>query len=261
MPEVKVNNIRLAYEDVGSGPPIVLIHGYPFNRTMWDGQVSALRDNYRVVTLDLRGHGESESSQEPSTMETLAQDVAALLDARGIAQAVVGGLSMGGYVTLAFQQLFPSRVKKLVLADTRAQADTEEGKKVRGEQVEKILREGMTGIVDAMLPKLLSAATVSRSPEIVKRVREMMMTTKPEGAVGALRGMAQRDDHTARLSEIKVPTLIIVGSEDAITPPADSEKMHQAVAGSKLTVIEDAGHVSNIEQPDQFNRALLEFLK
>jgi 3-oxoadipate enol-lactonase len=260
MSKTKVNNIELAYDDIGSGPTVVLVHGYPFNRTMWDEQVAALRDNYRVIRLDLRGHGESEATEGPASMSLMAQDIASVMDGVGVDRAVIGGLSMGGYVALAFYQLFPSRVEKLLLADTRAQADTEEAKKVRAEQVQKILAEGMAGIADAMLPKLLAPETVSKRPEVVKRVRDMMLQTKPEGAAAALRGMAQREDRTARLADIQVPTLIIVGREDAITPLADSEKMHAAIAGSQLTVIENAGHVSNIEQPEQFNRTLRDFL-
>jgi 3-oxoadipate enol-lactonase len=260
MAHANINNIQLAYDDEGAGPAIVLVHGYPFNRTMWDEQAAELRNNYRVIRPDLRGHGETESSEGPATMNLMAHDIASLLDHLRVSRAVIGGLSMGGYVTLAFHQLFPSRVEKLLLADTRAQADTEEQKKVREEQAQKIPAEGMAGIVDAMLPKLLAPDTVSKRPEVVKRVRDMMLQTKPEGAAAALRGMAQREDQTERLSQIDVPTLIVVGREDAITPVADSEKMHQAIANSKLIVIENAGHVSNIEQPEQFNRAMIEFL-
>jgi 3-oxoadipate enol-lactonase len=168
---------------------------------------------------------------------------------------------MGGYVTLAFYSLFPTRVEKLVLADTRAQADTEEGKKVRAEQSQKILTEGMAGVVDTMLPKLLAPETVSKRPEVVKRVRAMMLQTKPEGAAAALAGMAQREDQMERLADIRVPTLILVGREDAITPVADSEKMHAGIEGSQLNIIENAGHVSNIEQPEKFNRVLSDFLR
>lgn len=260
MPKTRINNIEIAYEDQGSGPAVVLIHGYPFNRSMWNEQTAALIDRFRVVALDLRGHGDSESSTGASTMKLMAQDVAALMDELKIERAVVGGLSMGGYVTLVFHELFPERVEKLLLADTRAQADTDEAKATRAKQAQKILAEGMAGIVDAMLPKLLSPETVSKRPEVVKRVRDMMLHTNPEGAAAALRGMAERDDQTERLSQIKVPTLIVVGREDPLTPLADSEKLHQRIAGSQLIVIENASHVSNIERPEQFNRALNDFL-
>jgi pimeloyl-ACP methyl ester carboxylesterase len=151
-------------------------------------------------------------------------------------------------------------VRALVLADTRAQADTEEAKQTRAQQAEKALSEGMAGIADAMLPKLLTPETVSKRPEIVKFVRDMMLQTKPEGAAAALRGMAEREDQTALLPKISVPTLILVGAEDAITPVADSEKMHHAIDNSRLAVLDHAGHVSNLERTQQFNDELLHFL-
>jgi len=260
MTSIRINDINLAYTDVGTGPPIVLIHGYPFNRSLWTEQTEALNSKYRVVAPDLRGFGESDSSEGTATMARMAEDVAALMDALAIEQAVIGGLSMGGYVALAFARMFPARVKALVLADTRAQADSEEGKQTRHQQAEKALSEGMAGIADAMLPKLLTPDTVSKRPELVKRVRDMMLKTKPEGAAAALLGMAERDDQTEFISSIRVPALILVGREDAITPVADSEKMQSRIEGSRLVVIENAGHVSNLEQTEQFNDALLGFL-
>ena len=260
MTTTRIDDIQLAYDDVGVGHAVVLIHGYPFNRSLWTEQTEALTSRFRVVTPDLRGFGESDSSEGPVTMNRMAQDVAELMDQLGIEQAVIGGLSMGGYVALAFVKQFPSRVKALVLADTRAQADTEEGKQTRSQQAEKALSEGMAGIADAMLPKLLTPDTVSKRPEVVKRVRDMMLKTKPQGAASALLGMAERDDLSEFISTIRVPTMIVVGREDAITPLADSEKMQSKIAPSRLVVIENAGHVSNLEQTEQFNFALIRFL-
>ena len=260
MPIAHINNYQMSYTDTGNGRPLVLIHGYPFNSSLWADQIPELSNGYRVIAPDLRGFGESDASQEPSTMNSLAADVAQLMDHLEIPRATIGGLSMGGYVALAFYKQFAARVRALVLADTRAHADTEEGKQTRAQQAEKALSEGMGGIADAMLPKLLTPETVSKHPEIVKRVRDMMLKTKPEGAAAALRGMAERDDQTELLPRISVPTLILVGAEDAITPVADSEKMHQAIAGSSLVVLDHAGHVSNIERAKQFNDALLHFL-
>ena len=261
MASLRINDIEIAYTDSGIGRPVVLIHGYPFNRSLWNEQIAALSSSYRVIAPDLRGFGESESAPGTATMNVMAQDVALLLNHLGIARAAIGGLSMGGYVALAFYKQLPSRVRTLVLADTRAQADTEEGKQTRAQQAEKALNEGMAGIADAMLPKLLTPETVSKRPEVVKSVRDMMLKTKPEGAAAALHGMAERDDQTALLAKITVPALVMVGAEDAITPVADSEKMHAAIPGSRLVVIENAGHVSNLERSEQFNDALLSFLK
>jgi 3-oxoadipate enol-lactonase len=258
---IKVDDVQLAYTDAGSGPAVVLIHGYPFNRTLWNEQVSALKSEFRVVTPDLRGFGESESTRGTVTMNQMAQDVAQLLDHLGIRNAVIGGLSMGGYVALAFVKLFSERVQALVLADTRPQADTDEAKKTRAQQSQKALAEGMAGITDAMLPKLLTPETVSKRPELVKRVRDMMLRTKPEGAAAALLGMSERDDQTQLLSQITVPTLIMVGRDDAITPLADSETMHRGIVGSRLEVFDHAGHVSNLEQTESFNEVLRTFLR
>ena len=256
-----VRGIEIAYDDVGSGPSVVLLHGYPFNRSMWRDQLVELQQNHRVIIPDLRGHGESAVAQSPATMQNMAGDVASLLEVLNISRATIVGLSMGGYVSLAFYRLFPMRARVLVLADTRAQADTEEAKQNREKQAEKALKEGMEGIADALLPKLLAAETVSARPEIVKRVRKMIVETAPEGAAAALRGMAQRQDQTSFLSRIIAPTLIIVGSEDTLTPAGDAEMMHREIGGSRLEVIKGAGHVSNIEKPEEFNRALIKFLR
>ena len=261
MTQTRIDDIQMAYTDTGIGTPVVLIHGYPFNRSLWSEQLTALGNSYRVIAPDLRGFGETDFSAGPATMNRMAQDVAELMEQLRIPQAVIGGLSMGGYLALAFYKQFPSRVRRLILADTRAQADTEEAKETRAQQAEKALSEGMAGIADAMLPKLLTPDTVSKRPEIVIHVRDMMLKTKPEGAAAALMGMAEREDQTSLLSQISAPTLILVGAEDAITPVADSEKMHRAIPSSRLVVLENAGHVSNLERTEQFNDALLEFLR
>jgi 3-oxoadipate enol-lactonase len=256
-----VRDIEMAYDEAGSGPGVVLLHGYPFNRSMWEEQTAALGTNYRVITPDLRGHGETSAGPEPAaTMEEMARDVIALLDELGIERVTLGGLSMGGYVALALYRRFPLRVRALVLADTRPQADTEEARRNREEQAQKILAEGMQSIADDFLKKVLAPATISDKPETVERVREMIIKTDPRGAAAALRGMAERPDQTNFLEEIFAPTLIVVGSEDQLTPPKDAELMKREIRGSRLETIEGASHLSNLERPADFNRALLDFL-
>lgn len=261
-----VRGIEIAYDDTGNdcaragAPVVVLLHGYPLNRSMWRAQIDELSALYRVVAPDLRGHGGTQATDDATTMEAMAQDVAALLDELRIERIVLGGLSMGGYVALAFYRLFPQRVGALVLADTRATPDTQEGRRGREESARKALTEGMQAIAGAMLPKLLAPATVAEMPDVAGRVRAMINATKPEGAASALRAMAVRRDQTDLLRQIRVPTLIIVGSEDTLTPPSDAEAMHRAIEGSRLEIIEGAGHLSNIERPSQFNRALSDFL-
>src|SRR5215208_1222442 len=254
----------MAYEDTGgSGTALVLLHGFPFDRSMWRGQAEALGGEFRVVAPDLRGSGETPLGDggDDVTMEALAEDVAALLDELNLGRVVLGGLSMGGYVAFEFFRKFPERVRALVLADTRPQADNEEGRRAREENARRALKEGMAPIVEAMLPKLLAAGTRGRDGEVLVRVRAMMLGTSPAGAAASLRAMAVRRDQTDLLPSINVPTLIVVGSEDAVTPPADAEAMGAKIEGSRLVVVEGAGHLSNVEQPGEFDRALVEFLR
>ena len=262
MTVARVREIEMAYEDVGGGAAVVLLHGYPFNRSMWREQAQALRSaNYRVITPDLRGHGETAATTgEPATMEEMARDVVALLDELGVERVTLGGLSMGGYVALAFCRRFPLRVRALILADTRAQADTPEARANREEQAQKILKDGMQSTADDFLKKVLTPETLKQKPETVERVREMILRTDPRGAASALRGMAARHDQTDFLEEILAPTLVIVGSEDQLTPPQDAELMRREIRGSRLEIIEGASHLSNLERPVEFNRALLDFL-
>jgi pimeloyl-ACP methyl ester carboxylesterase len=256
----RVRGIKVAYDDEGRGAAVVLLHGFPFNRSMWREQAQALSDACRVVAPDLRGMGETPLGDGTVTMGEMAEDVAALLDALNVERAVLGGLSMGGYVAFEFFRRFPHRVRALVLADTRPQADTHEAQRTREETAQRALRDGMEPVADSMLPKLLSASTRERKPDVVERVRAMMLGTSPEGAAAALRAMAVRRDQTDMMPSIDVPTLIIVGSEDSITPPSDAEAMGAKVKGSRLVRLEGAGHVSNFERPEEFNRALGEFV-
>jgi pimeloyl-ACP methyl ester carboxylesterase len=256
----RVRGIELAYDSAGSGPAVVFLHGYPFNRTMWREQTEALREKYRVITPDLRGLGETTVTDEPATMEEMARDVVALLDELRVGRVTLCGLSMGGYVALAFYRRFPLRVRALVLADTRPQADTEEARRNRAEQAEKILLEGMESISADFLKKVLTRETLTEKPETVARVREMILKTTPQGAANALRGMAVRPDQTAFLEQVLSPTLILVGSEDELTPSSDAELMHREIRGSRLGIIEGASHLSNLERPLEFNRALLDFI-
>lgn len=259
----RVRGMEMAFDDAGEGEPtVVLLHGFPFNRSLWREQSKALSaERRRVIAPDLRGHGGTEVFGEAATMEEMAKDVAALLDDLGVqGRVVLGGLSMGGYVALAFYRQFRERVRALVLADTRAQADTDEARRARETTAQKALREGMRAVADAMLPKLFAPATHAQRPDTIARVREMILATKPEGAAAALRGMAERRDQTELLKEIDAPALIIVGREDAITPPQDSETMRAAIKDARMHVIEGAGHVSNLEQPAEFNHALIDFL-
>jgi pimeloyl-ACP methyl ester carboxylesterase len=271
----------MAVDDAGSGPAVMLLHGYPFDRSMWREQIDLLSANgFRAIAPDLRGLGETsdelqfvaevdhrsserqaEAYRTITTMDDMARDVAALMDELKVDRAVICGLSMGGYVALEFVHLFPTRVSGLVLAGTRAPADNEQEKLVREQQAQRILAEGMNGIAEATLPKLLAPNTLNEKPEVVAQVREMILRSDPRGAAAAQRGMAVRRDYSRDLPGIDVGTLVIVGREDPIRPVADAEFMHRMIPNSRLEIIEDAAHMTNMEQPAVWNRALIDFLE
>lgn len=229
---------------------------------MWSDQIEALAAaGFRAIAPDLRGLGETKSSSEIATMDDMARDTAALLDHQGVEKAVICGLSMGGYVAFEFVQLFPARVIGLVLAGTRAPADNEQEKAGRQQQAQTMLHAGMVPISIATLPKLLASRTLAEKPDVVKRVRAMITKSDPKGAAAAQRGMAVRRDYSEDLPKLTAPTLIIVGREDSIRPIADAEFMHRGIRDSRLEVIEDAAHLTNIERPEVFNKTLLTFLE
>lgn len=247
-------------------PAVLLLHGFPFNSSMWREQVEFLgAQGYPTGAPELNRKVVTPSGQEYSpalrTMDEMARDVAALMDRSRIDRAVICGLSMGGYVALEFAQQFPQRVRALVLAGTRAPADSDQEKAAREQQVETMLRAGMVPISVATVPKLLAPTTVSAKPDVVKRVREMVTGTHPLVAAAAQRGMAARRSYVSDLPAIEVPALIIVGREDPIRPVADSEFLHERIRNSQLLVIEDAAHLTNMEQPEEFNQAVLGFLQ
>lgn len=259
--KVVVNGVALSYTDQGNGIPLVFIHAFPLSRTMWQPQVDALKDSYRVITLDLRGHGESDTVLWNFTLEDYAADVLGLLDHLDIRQAVLIGLSMGGYTALLFYKQYSERVKALVLADTRAGADSDEGKAGRRAMAQIAFKDGAAPIADLMIPKLLAPATIHHRQEIVDQVREKILQTSSAGIVVDLMAMAARPDSTSLLRTIACPTLIMVGEEDQATPVAESRYMADRIPGSTLIIIPEAGHLSNLEQPQAFNQALQTFLQ
>jgi pimeloyl-ACP methyl ester carboxylesterase len=252
----------LAFDDYGPGPVVVLLHGFPLNRSMWWGQETGVGSTYRLIVPDLRGHGETAAPEGVYTVDEMAGDVVELLDALQLTEPIVlGGLSMGGYVALALMARWPERVRGLMLMDTRVTADTPEAARNREALARQVEQSGdVTPVVDSMLPKLLASAAREGHPERVASVLEMMQKTPARAVAGALRGLAARPDRSALLAQIRVPTLVLVGADDVITPPAESQAMAQAIPGARLVVIPDAGHLAPMENPAAVNAAMLEFL-
>ena len=259
--KARINGIQMGYTDTGRGSPILLVHGYPLNRTMWDAQVSGLSQDFRVIAPDLRGHGESDAPTGTYSVDIFADDLRALLDHLNMQQVTLVGFSLGGYIAFAFQRKYASRLHALVLADTRPQADTPEGKQGRENTAQTVLKDGVAGVAQATAPRMLAPATVQNHPNVVERVRSIMASTSVNGYVGDLRGLAERPDSTATLALISCPTLIVVGEQDAVTPPGDSQAMARAIKNTTLVTIPNAGHLSPMEQPQAFNDALRAFLQ
>ena len=258
---------RLRYLDElpsGTGRPkgtLILIHAFPLNARMWEPQLALAANGWRVVAPQLRGMDGGTNDPPATSMDDHAADVIDLLDALHIEDAVIGGLSMGGYVTFALFRLAERYVRAMVLADTRPQADTPEAVEGRKRLLGIVKEKGAAAVADEMIPKLLGEDTRRDRPETADRVRALILASSPEGITSAITALMTRPDSTPVLSSIHCPTLIIVGNQDTLTPPALSEEMYRAVGGSELVIVPGAGHLSSLEQPAAFNRALAHFLE
>ena len=239
---------------------LVLLHGFPLNARMWERQLALSERGWRVIAPHFRGFDGGSGDPPAASVDDYAGDVVDLLDALHVHEAVVGGLSMGGYVAFALLRYASRYVRGLILADTKATADTPEGVEGRKRMIELVGQKGPAAVADEMLPKLLGETTRRTRPAVVDRVRSLATSSSAEAIGGALRALMTRPDSTAQLSGIHVPTLIVVGDEDTVTPPSAAAEMHSAIAGSELVTIAEAGHLTNLEQPDAFDAAMAHFL-
>jgi pimeloyl-ACP methyl ester carboxylesterase len=252
-----VNGGQIAYQDTGSGKNVVLLlHAFPLNRGMWSRQVAALQKSHRVIAVDYRGFGRSGNPTEASTMELLAQDVRAVLAHLRVERAAVAGLSMGGYLSLELYRQAPGLFRGLALCDTKAGADTPEGAKGREAFAKNAIEKGLRWVADEMIPKLLKP---NPDAAAVAEVRTLIGQGTPAGVAAAQRGMAKRPDSFPTLATITCPTLVVVGEEDTLTPPAEAEKLVAGIKGARLVKIPGAGHLPCIEAPEPFTAALVEF--
>lgn len=263
MPHMHVNGLLVHFCDRGMGHPILFVHGFPLNCRMWQSELDALALDYRVIAPDLRGFGQSEGNGDTMvTMEQYADDLAALLDALDVDEPVTYcGLSMGGYIGWQFVRQHHDRVNSLVLCDTRASADPPEGQQARYKMAEEVLENGPQAAAQAMIPKLFAHCTIEHRPEMVERVQEMILQTDPQAIAAASRGMAERTDMTAYLNEIDLPTLVMVGKEDKITPPEEMREIARSINGAILAEIPEAGHMAPMENPKAVTGTLCRFLK
>jgi 3-oxoadipate enol-lactonase len=258
--KARIAGTELQYEDRGRGLPVLFLHAFPLGLFMWDEQVAALEGHRRPVRFDARGFGGTPADAEPLMMDRIADDAAALLDHLGIETAVVAGCSMGGYAALAMVRRHPLRIRALVLQNTRATPDSDEARRNRGVLADRVLAEGAGVVADAFLPKLLGETTQRERPERAARLRERVLENPPRGIANALLGLGARADSIPTLGTISVPTLVIAGDEDTLTPLADAETLRAGIGGSRLETVPRAGHLSNLEDPETYNRILGTFL-
>jgi len=257
----EVDGLTMNCEDAGSGEAVVLLHAFPLSSAMWRPQIDVLASRWRVLAPDLRGFGKTAAPPPPYTMEQMAQDVARLLDLAGVGDVRLVGLSMGGYISLAFCRRWPSRVRALVLADTNPGQDPPEAKARRDGLAATARDCGAQAIAEEMLPRLLSPATLQGRPDLVAQVRDMIEATPVNGIVGALLGMRDRSDSTHVLAALPCPVLCMGGAQDAVTPPSVIQAMAAVAPNGRAQIVEDAGHLANLEQPEAFSSALLAFLE
>ncbi len=254
--------VELAYIDRGTGPVVLLVHGFPFDHTMWNAQVDALAETHRVLAVDLRGFGASSVTKGTVTMDRFADDLARFLDVLKVDEPIrLGGLSMGGYVALAFARRHARRLARLILFDTRAAADPPEVAAKRLATAESVLNDGAEKMVDAMIPVLFARKSLEQKRDLIDAVRRTMLATDPHGIAAAARGMAKRPDSTSLLPSITVPTLVLVGLEDRPSPPEEMRQIAEAIPNGHMVEIPEAGHLTPLEQPERVNQELTTFLR
>lgn len=260
MERIRSGDAEIVYGVLGQGAPVVLLHPFPAHHEFWNPVAERLATRYRVILPDLRGHGDSGAGEGPATMEKHAADLARVCDDAKAGRAIFAGVSIGGYILFEFWRRFRQRVAALVLSDTRAQADTEEGRANRLKAAEDVLQHGPEPFLDGMLPKLLGESTRQNRPDLTRAAKNMMMKMSAEDIAQVQRGMAARPDSVETLKTVNVATLLMVGSEDTLTPLSDAEFMRQHIAGSQLRVIARAGHYAPFEQSEAVLPLLRQFL-
>ncbi|WP_324522768.1 alpha/beta hydrolase [Flavobacterium sp.] len=258
---IEVNNIKLSYNDVGIGKiPIVFLHGFPFNKSMWDNQLKTFEETHRFISVDFRSFGQSTNDDSALSMDLLGDDLIGFLNALNLRRVIICGLSMGGFVALNAITRYPERFAALILCDTNCVADKPEQKEKRYKTIEEIEQNGTSKFAATFLDSVFADDTYSSDKELVKKINADILANSPEVITNGLKALAMRNETCSKLAEITVPTLIICGREDEVTPLEQSEFMNKHIKDSTLKVINNAGHLSNMEQPQAFNAELLEFL-
>lgn len=257
-----INGIGIDYEEYGERGrlPVLFIHGFPFSKQMWSAQVDALKDSCHTITYDVRGHGGSDVGDGQYSVEYFVDDLVGLLDHAKLSSVVLVGLSMGGYIALRANERHPERFRGLVLCDTRSEADGNDGKIRRAQQARTVKTDGMRKFAEGFLKAVFHDKSFQTNPGAVESIRIIIERTSPLAVAGTLLALAARTDTTPSLFSINIPTLILVGQHDTLTPPSASHAMKEKIPNAEIHVIPDAAHLSNLENPGEFNKHLTAFL-
>ncbi len=260
--KITIDNVTLSYHEEGpdEAPVVIFIHGFPFNKSMWDSQMDVLKGHYRVIAYDLRGHGNSDAGKEHFSIDLFVKDLIDLMDKLLIDRAVLCGLSLGGYIALNAIEKHPERFDALILSDTQCIADSPEMKGKRMKAIEVIKEKGVATYVEESIKNLFASASFTTNKTAVHAVKGMMEKTTEASLCNTLTALSERKETCGKLGKIAVPVLILVGKEDAVTPPAAAAFMHEKIQGSFLYTIEHAGHIANLENPSEFNDQLKLFV-
>jgi len=257
----RTSGVATSYRDLGEGEPFVLLHAFPLNSRMFESQMRAFSGSHRVIAPDYPGFGRSPRTPAQPDVRYYAEGISDLLDRLHLERVILGGVSMGGYVAFECMRLFPERISALILANTRAEPDSEEMRETRNEMALRVAQEGVGVLVKLQMERLLAPETLRNDEELVEDVRAMILENSPDGAVAALGAMRERPDSTPLLGEIGVPTLVVGGEEDGISSPEVMGAMAAKIPGAHRVTIPQTGHLSNLEAPEKFNAVLSGFLK
>lgn len=258
---IAVSNFHMSYDEMGEGNiPVIFLHGFPFDKSMWAGQLEFLKSSYRVIAVDIRGFGKSTDEESDFSIDMFAEDLIAMMDELYIEKAVVCGLSMGGFIVLNAHERFPERFEALVLCDTQCIADTAAVKEKRLNTILDIESDGVQKFNESFVESVFHPESLTKKKGLVKNLSKVVFANSPQIISQGLLALAGRTETCTTLGAVEVPTLIICGREDAVTPLSQSEKMHKSIKGSILKIIDNAGHVSNLEQSQEFNQYLGDFL-
>lgn len=259
---IEVNGLKISYLDEGEAdaPVIIFVHGFPFNKWMWTKQIMEFKKNHRVIAYDVRGFGDSEMGNVHFSVQLFSFDLIGLMDALRIEKAILCGLSMGGYIAFSAMANFPQRFSRLVLCDTKCAADDAAAKEKRMKTIESIQENGKGKYAEENLEKVFAPDSFVTNAGTVGKIRETIVGTPDEVLFKTLRALAERSDHCGLLPSLNVPVMLAVGAEDALTPPSVMQQMHEKIPGSVMHIIENAGHLSPLEQPGKFNALLKSFL-